>query len=262
MMRALWSAATGMKAQQLNVDTISNNLSNVNTTGFKKNRVDFQDLIYQRMRAAGSPTTQGAELPIGIMVGHGVREIATPKIFTQGALQETGNELDIAIQGDGFFQIVLPDGTLAYTRDGSFKQDSTGRLLTSNGFALEPEIVIPQDATSIQISQDGTVSVTIAGQVQPQEVGQITLARFINPAGLEAIGSNLFVQTGASGDPLLGTPGLEGFGILTQGFLEQSNVQVVEEIINLIVAQRAYEANARSVTTADQMLQEANNLRR
>lgn len=261
-MRALWSAATGMIAQQLHVDTISNNLANVNTTGFKKNRVDFQDLIYEKMRAAGTPTTQGATVPIGIMVGHGVREIATPKIFTQGALQQTGNELDLAIQGDGFFQIILPDGTIAYTRDGSFKRDSTGRLLTSNGYALSPEIVIPQSATSVQISQDGTVSVTTAGQAQPQQIGQITLAKFINSSGLDPIGNNLFTQSGASGDPILGTPGLEGLGILTQGFLEQSNVQVVEEIINLIIAQRAYEANARSVTTADQMLQEASNLRR
>lgn len=262
MMRALFTSATGMLNQQLHVDTIANNLSNVNTTGFKKVRVDFQDLLYQRIREAGTPTALGAELPIGILIGHGVRSIATQRIFLQGDFQETGNPLDMAIEGDGFFQIQMPDGSFAYTRDGSFKKDSNGRILTSNGHMLIPNIEIPENATSVNIAEDGTISVTLAGQVDPAQIGEVTLVRFINPAGLHATGKNLFVQTAASGEPILGTPGLEGFGTIAQGFLEASNVQVVEEMVKLIVAQRAYEANARAITTSDQMLQEANGLRR
>lgn len=262
MMRALWTAATGMLAQQLQVDTISNNLSNVNTTGYKKGRVDFQDLLYHTVREAGTPTALGAQIPVGIQIGHGTRSIAIQKMFSQGSLMQTENQLDIAIEGEGFFQILQPDGTIAYSRDGSFKKDVTGRVVTSQGFALEPEIVIPQEALALTISEDGTVSVILPGQPIPAQIGQLTLTRFINPAGLSAMGKNLFSTTAASGDPVVGTPGLEGFGPVVQGFLEMSNVKVVEEMVNLIIAQRAYEANSRAIKTSDDMLSEANNLRR
>ncbi len=262
MMRALWTAASGMLSQQFNVDTIANNLSNVNTTGFKKNRVDFQDLLYQHVREAGTPTAQGAILPVGVLVGHGATPVATQKIFSQGDYIQTEHPLDLVIQGEGFFQILLPDGTIAYTRDGTFKKDGTGRVLNSNGYPLQPEIVIPSEAVRVNIAEDGTVSVEIPGQVAQQQIGQITLVRFVNPAGLSPMGKNLFLQSGASGDPLTGTPGLEGFGDIQQGMLESSNVRVVEEMVNMITAQRAYEANSRAVTTSDDMLAEANNLRR
>lgn len=262
MMRALWTAATGMLAQQLNVDTISNNLANVNTTGYKKARVDFQDLLYQTVRESGTPTALGIQVPVGIQVGHGVRPIAIQKMFTQGNMIQTENQLDIAIEGDGFFQVQQPDGTIAYTRDGAFKIDSTGRVVTSQGFVLEPEIVIPPNTKAITISEDGMVSVILAGEQTPVQIGQITLARFINPAGLHSIGKNLFLPTASSGDVTLGTPGLDGFGTLAQGFLEMSNVKIVEEMVNLITAQRAYEVNSRAIRTSDEMLGEANNLRR
>lgn len=261
MMRALFSAATGMIAQQMNVDVISNNLANVNTTGFKKSRVDFQDLLYQNIRSAGTAEVRGAQIPTGIQVGMGVRPVAVEKIFSQGDFQQTGNPMDLVIEGDGFFQILQPDGSTAYTRDGAFKLDSTGKFVTANGFAVQPAITIPPEATAISVGADGTVSVTLPGQTAPQEVGQLQLARFVNPAGMVSIGHNLFRPTAASGDPVVGIPGLAGVGTIAQGFLEISNVKVVEELVNLIVAQRAYEVNSKAIQTADQMLANANNLR-
>lgn len=262
MIRSLWSAATGMAAQQLNMDIISNNLANVNTPGFKKTRVDFQDLLYQTFRSAGSTEAQGAEVPTGIQVGLGTRPAATTKIFSQGDFQQTQNPLDLVIEGDGFFQVLLPDGRTAYTRDGTFKLDSQGRLVTSDGFALDPEITIPAEATGISIGSDGTVTVAMPGQTAPQELGQITIAKFLNPAGLENTGRNLLLPTKASGDPVIDTPGVNGLGRLASGFVEMSNVKVVEEMVNMIVAQRAYEVNSKAIQTADEMLGIANNLRR
>ncbi len=262
MIRALWTAASGMEAQQLNVDVIANNLANVNTVGFKKSRVDFQDVMYQTLRSAGSTAARGVQVPTGIQVGLGTRPVATQKLFSQGDFTQTGNSLDLVVEGDGFFQVQRPDGTIAYTRDGSLKLDSQGRLVSSDGYVLQPEIVIPKGSTSISIGTDGTVSVGMPGQTQPQEVGQIQIARFINPAGLESLGRNLFRQTAASGDPETGTPGLTGMGTIAQGFVETSNVKVVEEMVSMIVAQRAYEINSKSIQTADQMLELSNNLRR
>jgi len=262
MMRSLWTAASGMSAQQFNIDTISNNLANVNTGGFKRSRVDFQDLLYQTLRFAGTPTTQGAQIPTGIQMGHGVRPVATQKIFTQGTFKQTDNPLDIVIEGQGFFQILLPDGSIAYTRDGAFKKDAEGRLVTSDGFPLEPEIIVPEDAVEITIGSDGTVSVILTNQDEPQNIGNIELARFVNPAGLSSFGRNLFIATAASGPPIIGTPGLDGFGIVAQGYLELSNVQVVEEMVNMIISQRAYESNSKAIQASDDMLQTANNLRR
>lgn len=262
MMRALWTAAAGMNAQQLTVDVLANNLANVNTAGFKRSRVDFQDLLYQTERVPGTATARNAQVPVGIQVGLGSRPGAVYKIFSQGTFQQTGNPLDMAIEGDGFFQVQLPDGRIAYTRDGSFKVDNQGRLVTSDGYPLQPEITIPPDALSVSIGQDGTISVMLPGQSQPQEVGQIQLVRFINPAGLQSIGRNLFVATFASGDPQTGTPGLEGYGTIAQGFVEMSNVKVVEEMVNLITALRAYEVNSKAIQTADEMLSVANQVRR
>ena len=262
MIRALWTAASGMEAQQLNVDVIANNLANVNTVGFKKSRVDFQDVMYQTLRTAGSPSARGVQVPTGTQVGLGTRPVATQKMFSQGDFTQTGNPLDMVIEGDGFFQVQRPDGTIAYTRDGSLKLDSQGRLVNSDGYVLQPELVIPSGATAISIGSDGTVSVTMPGQAQPQEVGQIQIARFVNPAGLSSAGRNLFLQTAASREPETGTPGLNGFGTIAQHFVEMSNVKVVEEMVNMIVAQRAYEINSKSIQTADQMLDLANNLRR
>lgn len=262
MIRALWTAATGMQAKQLDLDVIANNLANVNTTGFKKSRVDFQDLMYQVIRFKGTPTSPETQVPSGIEVGLGVRPAAIQKIFSQGDIYETGNPLDLVIEGDGFFQILLPDGTVAYTRDGAFKLDAQGRMVTSDGFPLEPPITILQGAESITIAQDGTVTVKMPGETEPQEVGVIELARFINPAGLLSIGRNLYVATAASGEPQVGTPGLEGFGTLAQGFLETSNVQIVEEMVRMISAQRAYEINAKAITTADEMMSITNNMKR
>lgn len=262
MLRALWTAAAGMKAQQLFIDTIANNLANVNTTGFKKSRVDFQDLLYQTVTIAGTKAPGGGQLPVGIQIGHGVQPVAIERLFTQGEITETKNPLDLVIEGDGFFQVLQPDGSIAYTRDGAFKLDRDGRLVTANGLPLEPEIIIPPEATNISISHDGTVSVLTPGATAPQEVGKITLAKFINPAGLKSMGYNLYKTTDASGEAITGTPGLEGFGIISQGFLEMSNVQVVEEMANMIIAQRAYEINSKAIQTTDEMLRIANNLRR
>lgn len=260
MMRALWTAGTGMVAQQGNIDNISNNLANVNTTGFKKSRVDFQDLMYQTIRSAGANSGPDTQIPTGLQVGHGVRQVASQKIYTQGNFQQTGNALDMVIEGDGFFQINLPDGTLGYTRDGSFKKDSQGRIVTSEGYPLEPQITIPQEATDIMISAEGTVSATVNGA--QQELGQITIVRFINPSGLDSIGRNLLKETAASGAPVVTNPGTDGAGTLVQRYLEMSNVQVVEEMVNMIVAQRAYEMNSKAITTADEMLGQAAQLKR
>jgi flagellar basal-body rod protein FlgG len=259
-MRALWTAATGMQAQQLTLDVISNNLANVQTAGFKRSRVDFQDLVYEMLQAPGASSAQGQEIPAGFQVGHGSRAVATQRLFIKGDLQQTGNSLDLAIEGDGFFQIQQPSGDIAYTRAGAFKKDSQGRLVTSDGFTLDPEITLPQNSTSVTVGVDGTVSVTIAGQQQPQQVGTIQLARFTNPAGLQSLGRNLFLPSQSSGDATQGTPGQDGLGTLIQGFVESSNVNVVEEMVGLIVTQRAYEINSRAIRTADEMMQTANNL--
>ena len=263
MMRSLWTAGTGMKGQQVNLDVISNNIANVNTVGFKKYRVDFQDLMYQNLRAAGTVTgDDNNQVPTGVDLGHGTKVAATQRVYLQGAFQETGNDLDLVIQNDGFFQIPMPDGTLAYTRDGSFKRDETGRVVTSDGYVLEPAITIPENVLSITVSSDGRVSVTEPGQNAPQEIGQIELARFINPAGLSALGQNLYIQTAASGEPIVNPPGTEGAGTIVQRYLEMSNVQLVEEMVNMIVCQRAYEVNGKAITTSDEMLQTAVGLKR
>lgn len=262
MLRSLWTAASGMQAQTLNIDVLSNNLANVNTNGFKRSRADFQDLLYETQRLAGASSSSTTQVPTGIQIGHGTRPGAIQKIFMQGEYQQTKNELDIAIEGDGFFQITMPDGDTGYTRAGSFKLDSEGRMVTSDGYLIEPEISFPSDTMNVSIGSDGTVSILQAGQSQPSEVGSIELARFINPAGLNSIGRNLYLSTAASGDAITGTAGEEGLGSLSQGYLEMSNVSVVEEMVNLITAQRAYEINSKSIQAADEMLQIANNLKR
>lgn len=256
MMRALYSAATGMEAQQFNMDTISNNLANVNTTGFRANQARFQDLLYQEFRAPGTPVGPTV-VPVGQEVGLGVKVGSSEKLFTQGSLQQTSNPLDVAIEGDGFFQVTKPDGTTTYTRDGSFKMDPNGTLTTADGYFVQPQITIPQNATQVSIGTDGIVTATVPGSATPQQLGQITIARFVNPAGLSPEGSNLFAQTAASGAPIVTQPGTNGGGTLQAGYLEGSNVQMVQEIVNMVVAQRAYEANSRSIATADQMLQTA-----
>jgi len=255
-MRALYTAASGMDAQQYNLDTISNNLANVNTTGFRSNLTHFEDQAYQTMLSPGTPVGTAA-LPVGQQVGLGVRVASSEKEFTQGSITQTGNPLDLAINGDGFFQITMPDGTTAYTRDGSFKRDATGALVTANGYFLSPAITVPQTAVSVTVGSDGTVSAQLPGSQTSQQVGQITLARFSNPAGLLATGQNLFNQTAASGAPSISTPGLNGTGTLQSDALENSNVSVVSEIVNMIIAQRAFEANSKAVSTSDQMLSTA-----
>ncbi|MCE5314850.1 MAG: flagellar basal-body rod protein FlgG [Armatimonadota bacterium] len=262
MIRALYTAATGMEAQQLNMDVTANNLANVSTTGFKKSRVDFQDLLYQTVRTAGSSQAQGVVVPTGIQVGLGTRLGATQKIFTQGDYKETDNPLDVMIEGDGFFQVMLPNGETAYTRDGAFKRDANGKIVNSDGYAIQPEMTIPSDAKDVTIGEDGTISVTLAGQTGSQELGQLQLVKFVNPAGLSSLGGNLYAQTESSGDPITGTPGEDGLGSLTQGVIEMSNVQVVDEMVNMIEAQRAYEVNSKSIQAADDMLSVANQLRR
>ncbi len=262
MIRSLWTSATGMQAQALNLDVIANNLANVNTAGFKKSRAEFQDLLYETLRPAGTSSSQDTQVPTGIQIGHGTRPSTVLKIFSQGNMENTKNELDLAIEGDGFFQIILPNGETAYTRDGSFKLDSDGRIVNSDGFALEPEISIPSDALSISVGIDGTVSVLQAGDSTPSEIGTIELARFVNPAGLISTGRNLYITSEASGDEMTGIPGEDGLGSLAQGFLEMSNVSVVDEMVSMITAQRAYEVNSKSIQTADEMLQMANNIKR
>ncbi|HTU70607.1 MAG TPA: flagellar basal-body rod protein FlgG [Candidatus Baltobacteraceae bacterium] len=256
MMRSLYTAASGMIAQQYNMDTISNNLSNVNTTGFKGNQARFQDLVYQQIQAPGNPI--GASIvPVGQQVGLGTQVSDSEKVFTQGSLVQTSNNLDVAIEGDGFFQVTMPDGTTAYTRDGSFKEDANGSIVTADGYFVQPQITIPQNAVSVSIGSDGTVSAQVPGAVQPQTLGQLQLARFVNNAGLSPTGNNLYTETAASGPPIVTTPGLNGAGTLQDGYLESSNVQVVNEIVNMIVAQRAYEANSKAIGAADDMLSTA-----
>lgn len=261
MMKSLFTAATGMMAQQTVVDTTANNLANVDTTGFKRSQVEFQDLLYQTVRAAGTQGATGAQVPTGIQIGSGVRTSGTSKIFTQGDLQNTGNNFDLSIQGDGFFQILLPSGDFRYTRDGSFREDSTGQLVTADGYLLQPPVQLPPDALSVTIGNDGTVSVVSAGApTTATVVGSIALSRFVNPSGLSADGRNLYVESTASGAPLQGIPGSNGLGSLQQGFLERSNVQVVTELIRLITAQRGFESSQRAVLTSDEMLQCANGI--
>jgi len=264
MMRALWTGASGMIGQQFNINTIANNLANVNTTGFKKNRTDFEDLLYQTNQLAGTPATELTVYPTGIQVGAGVRVSATPKEFTQGPLQSTGGVSDMAIEGEGFFRVLNLDGTYAYTRDGSFKIDDNGQLVTSDGYKVLPELILPPNFVrdSLTISQDGRVTVKVAGNDNPITVGQIELYRFVNPAGLEAVGQNLFKVTNASGNAIAGRPGFDGMGRVEQKFLEMSNVSVVREMVDMIVAQRAYEMNSKTIQTSDTMLGIANNLKR
>lgn len=263
MIRAMYTAATGMVAQQANIDTIAHNMANVNTTGFKKSRVNFQDLLYETLKAPGGQTANGINIPEGIQIGHGVRIGSVAKLYTPGSFTQTGNELDMAIEGDGFFEIILPDGNSAYTRDGSFKRSEDGRLVTSDGLELQGGITIPDDAKFITIAPDGTVSATIAGESASTELGQLELVQFSNPAGLDAsLGRNLVLETDASGDPQIGEPGSDGNATIAQGFLENSNVQTVEEIIAMIIAQRAYEASSKVIQTSDDMLQVANNIKR
>lgn len=256
MIKALYTSATGMNAQSTMIDNTANNLANVNTNGFKRGQADFQDLIYINERTPGAEAAQGLQVPTGLQIGSGVRVSGITKVFTPGTMQNTANPLDVAIEGEGFFQIVLPSGETRYTRDGSFGRNAVGNLVTSDGFLINPQVTIPQEAVSIQIASDGTVSVTNAGATNTTTpVGQLTLVRFANPAGLSAEGRNLFSESASSGQPLIATPGLNGAGLLRQGFKEGSNVQAVNELINLILAQRAYEFNTRSVRTSDNMLQ-------
>lgn len=261
MYRSLWTGTTGMQAQQLNLDVIANNLANVNTTGFKKSNADFQDLLYQQMKVPGTQTSPDTESPTGILIGLGVKPAAVTKIFTQGDLIGTENELDVAIEGDGFFQIEQPDGNTAYTRAGAFKRDSDGRMTSSDGYPLIPGITIPDGVTQVTIGQTGIVSVIIGGDATDMvEVGTIELASFTNSAGLTAIGQNLFEESASSGTATIGTPGDEGYGILIQNYLEGSNVNIVEEMTNMITTQRAYEINSKTIQTSDEMMQTTNEL--
>jgi flagellar basal-body rod protein FlgG len=263
MIRALYTAASGMTAQALNLDNIANNLANSSTAGFRSRRLQFEDLIYQNIVMPGAAATQQTTLVSGLQVGLGTRSAASEVMQTQGDFSQTGNPLDLTISGQGFFQVLLPNGQTAYTRAGNFQADANGNLVDQNGDPVQPAITIPTGATSITVGSDGTVSVTVAGQTQAQQVGQLQLALFNNPGGLNSTGSNLFLQTAASGDPVVGAPGgSEGLGTIVQGMLEQSNVSVVDEFVNMIVAQRSYEASSRVVNAADQMLQTINNLGR
>ncbi len=262
MMRSLWSGASGMVGQQFYVDVISNNLANVNTTAFKKSRADFADLLYQKLTLPGTPASSGTVIPTGTQVGLGSRVTATQKLYTQGPLRRTENPFDLAIEGDGFFQILLPDGSTQYSRDGSFKLDGNKRIVTSDGYYLQPEIVIPEDATNIAVSEDGRLSVLLAGQTETQEIGQIELVKFVNPAGLSNMGNNLVQETVSSGPPIAGNPSENGLGRIRHGFIELSNVQIVNSMVNLISAQRAYEVNSKSIQTSDVMLSTAVGLKR
>lgn len=261
MIRSLYTAATGMIAQQTQIDVTSNNISNVNTVGYKKQTAEFADLMYQTMEYAGTSTSSTTKSPTGIEVGLGARPTAVTKQFTQGNFSETGNDLDMAISGNGFFQLELPDGTTGYTRNGAFKLNSEGVIVNSDGYTLLPEITIPEDATAVSIGTDGTVSVLQAGDTATNEIGQIQLANFINPAGLHSLGDNNYINTSSSGNPIVGTPGLNGLGETRQQFVEMSNVQLVEEMTDLITGQRAYEACSKAITTSDEMLQTVNALK-
>jgi flagellar basal-body rod protein FlgG len=255
MIRSLWIAKTGLDAQQTQMDVISNNLANVSTSGFKRSRAVFEDLLYQTVRQPGAQSSEQTQLPSGLQLGTGVKPVATERLFTQGNLQQTGNDKDVAIQGNGFFQVLMPDGTTAYTRDGSFQSDANGQLVTSSGYAVQPAITIPANAQSLTIARDGTVSVTQPGSATPVTVGTLQLAMFVNPAGLSSQGENLYTETASSGTPSSNAPGSNGAGLLNQGYVETSNVNVVEELVNMIQVQRAYEINSKAITTSDQMLQ-------
>lgn len=254
MIPALWVARTGLDAQQMQLDVISNNLANVSTNGYKRARAVFEDLIYQTIRQPGAQSSQQTQIPSGLQLGTGVKPVATVRAHTQGNLQQTSNTLDVAIQGPGMFQILLPDGTTGYTRDGSFQKDSTGQVVTANGYPLDPAITIPPDAQSVTIGGDGTVTVTTQGNATPTQIGTIQIATFVNPAGLQSVGENLYLETASSGTPTPTTPGTNGAGVLNQNYVETSNVNVAEELVGLIQTQRAYEFNSKVVTTADQML--------
>ena len=261
MIRALRTAALGMSAQQTGVDNIANNLSNANTTGYKRSTIVFQDLLYQTVQAPGTGEAEGAQ-PASLQLGHGAAAIASVRSFSQGGLTETGNSLDLAISGDGFIQLQRPDGTIAYTRDGTLTLSADGMITSQTGLAMDPDIMVPPETVELHVSQDGVVSARLQGETESVELGQIELARFTNPAGLNPIGGNLFEPTEASGEPTIGTPGEDGLGVVRQGYLEAANVDVVKEMVNLITAQRAYEINSKMVNTSDEMLQIANNLKR
>lgn len=254
MIRSLWIAKTGLEAQQMQLDTITHNLANVSTNGYKRSHAVFEDLLYQNLRQSGAPSTQQTQLPTGLQLGTGVRPVSTARNFSQGNLQQTSNSLDLAINGQGFFQITQPDGTVAYTRDGSFQVDAQGQIVNANGNPLSPAITVPANAQNVTVAQDGTVSATVPGSTAPQQLGQIQLATFINPAGLDPKGGNLFAETAASGNPQTGNAGSNGLGVLNQGFVETSNVNVVEELVAMIQTQRSYEINSKAIQTSDQML--------
>jgi flagellar basal-body rod protein FlgG len=256
---ALWAAKTGLDAQQTRMTVVSHNLANVNTSGFKKGRAVFEDLLYQNVRQVGAATSQDTQAPSGLALGTGVRVVATEKLYTQGSLSQTGNSMDLAIQGRGFFQVLLPDGTFGYTRDGSFQVNSQGELVTSSGYRVQPGINIPSGAQTVTIGADGVITAQIAGQAAPTTVGTIQLSDFVNPAGLQARGENLALETAASGPAQTSTPGLNGLGTVQQGAVESSNVNVVEEMVNMIETQRAYEMNTKAISTTDQMLQYLSN---
>jgi len=260
MIRSLWISKTGLEAQQTNMDVISNNHDNVSTNGFKRGRAVFEDLLYQTLRQPGAQSSQQTQLPTGLQLGTGVRPVATARMFTQGNLQQTGNNLDIAVNGQGFFQVQQPDGTIGYTRDGSFHRDANGIMVTSNGQPLQPSITIPANALSVTVGQDGVVQVTVPGQAAPQTLGTIQLANFVNPGGLLPHGQNLYTETAASGTPQTGAPGANGLGVLNQSYVETSNVNVVEELVSMIQTQRAYEINSKAIQTSDQMLQKLSQL--
>ncbi len=255
MFSSLWVAKTGLDAQQTRMDVISNNLANANTTGYKSARASFQDLVYQNLRQPGGQTTEQTQAPSGLMLGTGVRVAGSEKLFTQGNIEQTGNSLDVAIQGRGFLQVTMPDGTIAYTRDGSLHLDQNGQIVTANGYAVDPAVSIPANAQSVTIGSDGTISVSVPGQAATQQIGTVQLADFINPAGLQPNGDNLYLETASSGSPQIGQPGLNGLGRLAQGALESSNVNVVEQMVNMIETQRTYEMNSKAVSAADSMLQ-------
>ncbi len=255
MLRSLWISKTGMEAQQLQLDNISHNLANVATNGYKKSHAVFEDLMYQNLRQSGAASSDQTQLPSGLQVGLGVRPVATARDFTQGSLQQTGNAYDVAISGNGFFQVTMPDGTTAYSRDGSLKTDANGQLVTNNGYPVQPGITVPPQAQTVTIAPDGTVTAQMPGTATPQTLGQLQLANFANPAGLDPKGENLYAETGSSGAPTAGAPGSNGLGKLQQGFTETSNVNVVEELVSMISTQRAYELNSKAIQTSDQMLQ-------
>jgi flagellar basal-body rod protein FlgG len=260
MINSLWISKTGMEAQQMQLDVISNNLANVSTNGFKKSHAVFEDLMYQNLRQVGASTSEQSTLPTGLQVGLGVRAVATSRSFAQGNLQQTSNNLDIAVQGNGFFQLTMPDGTIGYTRDGAFQIDNQGRMVNSGGLPLSGGITVPANATAVSVSPDGTVSASIPGTTAPQAIGTIALASFINPAGLEPKGQNIYAESAASGQPNAGTAGANGLGTLMQGFVETSNVNVVQELVTMIQTQRAYEMNSKAIQTSDQMLQKLGQL--